>query len=254
MSTQQFWSNDFTVLFNQQYIFEICPSASMSYEEKLNSITRLVILITFIGYFLTRDLRVFFSGCIILFIIYVLYKTHYQYDAVNMFKENFDNSNINKNININNTNLKINSSDVANTYVNPATLEEVLKTDYMEGTKKNPFSNVLLTQINGDPERKAAPPAFNVDVSEDITTNIKRSVQMMNPEIKNTNKQLYGDLYQNFELDQANRVFYSTANTRVANDQTSYAKFLYGDMPSAKESTPEGDIQRVKDNFRYNLY
>ena len=42
----------------------------------------------------------------------------------------------------------------------------------------------------------------------------------MNPGIKNTNKQLYGDLWNNFELDQSNRLFYSTANTRVANDQT----------------------------------
>ena len=77
---------------------------------------------------------------------------------------------------------------------------------------------------------------------------------MMNPGIKNTNKQLFGDLYQEFELDQFARQLYSTPNTRVENDGISYAKFLYGDMPSAKESTPEGNMQRVKDNFRYTLY
>jgi hypothetical protein len=142
----------------------------------------------------------------------------------------------------------------SDSYVNPVTLDSVLKSEFKEGTKKNPFSNVLLTQINDDPERKSAPPAFNVDCDEDITKNIKRAVQMMNPGIKNTNKQLFGDLFQEFELDQSNRAFFSTANTRVENDQSAYAQFLFGQMPSAKESTPEGNMQRVADNYRYTLY
>jgi hypothetical protein len=140
-------------------------------------------------------------------------------------------------------------------YVNPVTLDSVLKSEFKEGTKKNPFSNVLLTQINDEPERKSAPPAFNVDCDEDITKNVKRAVQMMNPGIKNTNKQLYGDLFQEFELDQSNRAFFSTANTRVENDQSAYAQFLYNDMKySGKLSTPEGAITRIADNFRYTLY
>ena len=79
---------------------------------------------------------------------------------------------------------------------------------------------------------------------------------MMNPGIKGTNKQLYGDLWQNFELDQSNRIFYSTANTRVEpGDQGAFAQFLYNDLKySAKESTAEGAIARVRDNFRYTLY
>jgi hypothetical protein len=78
---------------------------------------------------------------------------------------------------------------------------------------------------------------------------------MMNPGIKNTNKQLYGDLWQQFELDNSNRVFYSTPNTRVTNDQSAYAQYLYNDMKySGKLSTPEGAIARVQDNFRYLNY
>ena len=78
---------------------------------------------------------------------------------------------------------------------------------------------------------------------------------MMNPGIKNTNKQLYGDLWQEFELDQSNRAFFSTANTNVQpGDQASFGKFLYGTMPSAKESTPEGAFARLQDNYRYTLY
>ena len=77
---------------------------------------------------------------------------------------------------------------------------------------------------------------------------------MMNPGIKNTNKQLFGDLWQQFQLDNSNRVFYSTPNTRVTNDALSFGNFLYGNMPSAKEDTPDGNMQRVKDNYRYTLY
>ena len=85
-------------------------------------------------------------------------------------------------------------------YVNPVTLDTVLSSDFKEGTKKNPFSNLLLTEINDEPNRNAAPPAFNVDVDEDITKSVKKSVQMMNPGIKNTNKQLFGDLWEQFQL------------------------------------------------------
>jgi hypothetical protein len=141
----------------------------------------------------------------------------------------------------------------SNVISNPVTLEDVLKTEFKEGNKKNPFSNVLLTQISDDPNRKSAPPAFNVDVDEDITKNVKRSVQMMNPNIKNTNKQLYGDLYQIFDLDQSDRIFYSTPNTEVEpGNQSAFAQFLYNDLKySGKESTPEGAMARVQDNWRF---
>ena len=145
-------------------------------------------------------------------------------------------------------------ADSRSSIVNPETLESVLKSEYKEGNKKNPFSNVLLTQITDEPNRRPAPPSFNVEVDEDITKNVKKAVQFMNPEIKNTSKQLYGDLYENFELDQSNRAFFSTANTRVENDQASFGEYLYGNMPSSKESNAAGAMQRVADSYRYTLY
>jgi hypothetical protein len=218
----------------------------MCYEQKLNSITRLVILITILGYILTMSERILLVGGLTLAVIFVLFNMRKQKITKEMLNEGF----------------KIQGNEVTGmfdknqaSYVNPVTLDSVLKSEFKEGTKKNPFSNVLLTQISDDPERKSAPPSFNVDVDEDITKNVKRSVQMMNPTIKNTNKQLFGDLYQEFELDQSNRVFFSTANTRVQpGDQASFGQYLYGTMPSAKESTPDGAFARVQDNYRYTLY
>jgi hypothetical protein len=190
--------------------------------------------------------RILLVGGLTLAVIFVLFNMRKQKITKQMLNEGF----------------QVQSNEVTGmfdknqaSYVNPVTLDSVLKSEFKEGTKKNPFSNVLLTQINDDPERKSAPPSFNVDVDEDITKNVKRSVQMMNPGIKNTNKQLFGDLWQEFELDQSNRAFFSTANTRVQpGDQASFGQFLYGTMPSAKESTPEGAFARVQDNYRYTLY
>ena len=243
--TIQFWSNDPTILFNKDYIFELWPTTSMCYEQKLNSISRLIILLTILGYILTMSKRVLAVGAVTMLVIFILYNMRKQKLTKDML-ENFE---------VQGNEVTGMFDNKPKSFVNPVTLDAVLRTEFKEGNKKNPFSNVLLTQINDDPNRKAAPPAFNVDCDEDITKNVKRAVQMMNPGIKNTNKQLFGDLWQQFELDQSNRVFYSTPNTRVANDQGAYAQFLYNDIKfSGKESTPEGAIARVQDNYRYTLY
>ena len=241
--TTQFWSNDPTILFNKDLIFELWPTTDMYYEQKLNAITRLIILITILGYILIMSLRILVIGFLTLVVIFVLFKMRKQNLTKDMMKEGFfvDKPKLIK------QQLK--------SIINPVTLDSVLQDEFKEGNKKNPFSNVLLTQINDDPNRKSAPPAFNVDVDEDITKNVKRSVQMMNPGIKNTNKQLYGDLWQNFLLDDANRVFYSTANTKIMpGDQGALGQYLYGNMLSSKGSDFSSAIQREKDSYRHILY
>ena len=164
-------------------------------------------------------------------------------------KENFSNQDLTQNKN-NKQGKKITPTSFT---TNPITLESVLRSEFHPTTKQNPFGNVLLTDIMDDPERKAAAPSFNPDVYEDITSAVKKQTQMLNPTINSTNKQLYGDLKDNYDLDNSMMRFYSTANSRVTNDQGSFGTFLYGNMPSAKEDTPEGNLQRYKDNYRYTL-
>ena len=242
--TIQFWTNDPTVLFNKEYIFELWPTTEMCYEQKMNAITRLIILITILGYVSTMSQRIIVIGFLTLAVIFALFKMRKQKLTSAMVQEGFSD-------NISPSVLKQKPKSITN----PVTLETVLNDEFKEGNKRNPFSNVLLTQINDEPERKSAPPSFNVDISEDITKNIKKTVQMLNPGIKNTNKQLYPDLWQNFLLDDSNRVFYSTANTKITpGDQGAFGKFLYGEMPSSKESNFASAIQREKDSYRYTLY
>jgi len=243
MTTQEIWSNEPTILFNKDYIFELWPTTNMSYEQKLNAITRLIILITIFGFILTRSTRILLVGVVTIALIFVLYKIREQ----KIKKDEGFEVKGNEVTGLFDKNMK--------TIKNPVTLESVISSEFKEGNKKNPFSNVLLTDIMDDPDRKAAPPSFNPEIEEKITKNVKKSVQFMNPGINNTNKQLFGDLWNNFELDQSNRLFYSTANTKVVNDQGAFAKYLYDDLKySAKESTPEGAFARVQDNYRYTLY
>jgi Family of unknown function (DUF5762) len=245
---QQIWSNDPTILFNKDNIFELWPTTNMCYEQKMNAITRLVIIITILGFILTSSTRILIVGLVTVSFIFVLYKMRNP-------KMNDNDSKQNEGFEVQGNKVTGLFDKNTKTITNPVTLETVISSEFKEGNKKNPFSNVLLTDIMDDPDRKAAPPSFNPEVETKITKDVKKSVQFMNPEINNTNKQLFGDLWNNFELDQSNRIFYSTANTRVTNDQGAFAKYLYDDLKySGKESTPEGAFARVQDNYRYTLY
>jgi len=245
--TIPFWLNEPTILFNKNYVFELWPTPYMCYEQKLNAITRLILLITILGYVLTNSIRILVVGILTLGLILILFTSKKKNLTKNMIDEGFEVKGDKV--------IDLYENTDANTITNPVTLEKVLKTEFKEGNKLNPFSNVLLTQIMDDPERKSAPPAFNPDVEVDITKSVKKAVQFMNPGIKNTDKQLYSSIWDEFELTQSNRAFYSTPNTRVENDQSAFAQFLYNDLKySGKESTPEGAITRVKDSYRYTLY
>jgi len=221
-----FWGNEPTILLNKNYIAELWPSQNMTFESKLNAISRLVLVLTLIGFFVTRNVNIIIICVLTLAIVYTMYK----------FRKNT----------IGKEGFRDNSESVT-------TLKQILNQEFYPTNKKNPMGNVLLTDIGDNPGRQAAAPSFNPDVYDDINTAVKKQTQMLNPDIKSTNKQIYGDLYDNWNLDQSMRRFYSTANTRVENDQGALGKWLYGDMISGKESNEGGAISRVKDSYRYIL-
>jgi hypothetical protein len=234
--TAIFWSNDPTILFNKESMLQLWPTQKMTFESKLNAISRLIIVISILGFVFTRNFNLLIIGIITLSIIFTLYRLRKQKLVSSLKKEGFS---LNS--------LKNSSSDKATT--NPITMESLLRSNFHPTTKKNPFGNVLLTDINDTPNRLAAAPSFNPDVYEDIMNATKKQTQMLNPGIINTNKQLFGDLKTTYDLDNSMMRFYSTANSRIASDQGAFSQYLYGAMYSGKESTPEGAMMRVKDNY-----
>ena len=250
--TTPFWSNEPTILFNTDNILQLWPQPSMSFEAKLNAISRFVIVLSVLGFVFTMRPHFLVIGAITLAIILSLYRYRKQ-TIVKGLTENFDNQNDSKDAKKNKKNKNVRKITPTTFTTDPVTLESMLRSEFHPTTKQNPFGNVLLTDIMDEPERKAAAPSFNPDVHEDITTAVKKQTQMLNPDIISTNKQLYGDLKDNYDLDMSMQRFYSNANTRIGSDQGSFGTWLYGNMPSAKEDTPEGNIQRYKNNYRYTL-
>jgi len=244
--TTPFWSNDPTILFNKDSIFQLWPTSDLTFEAKLNAISRIVIVLSILGFLFTKKSNFIIIGLITLAIVFSLYKLRKEQIVKTLTQQ--------EGFQVNNP-ATFNTGAIASSLntTNPVTLETLLRSDFHPTTKKNPFGNVLLTDIGDHPNRKAAAPSFNPDVYDDINSAVKKQTQMLNPGIKNTNKQLYGDLKDNYDLDNSMMRFYATANTRVTSDQGAYADYLYGGMYSGKESTPEGAMMRVKDNYRYIL-
>jgi len=240
--TTPFWSNDPTILFNKESILQIWPNQQMAFETKLNAISRLVIIMSILGFIFTRNFNLIIIGILTLAIIFTLYKLRKQGLVSSLIKkEGFS------------VNPSMQPSPLSPSPMlkDPVTLESVLRSDFHPTTKKNPFGNVLLTDIGDNPERKAAAPSFNPDVYDEINSAVKKQTQMLNPGIINTNKQIYGDLKSNYDLDHSMMRFYSTPNTRIANDANAYAMYLYGNMPSSKSSGPDGAYQRVADSWQW---
>ena len=64
--TTQFWLNNPNILFKSTEITSIFPSSEMTFEAKLNSVTRLIIILTVLGYFITKTFKIVLSGLVTL--------------------------------------------------------------------------------------------------------------------------------------------------------------------------------------------
>ena len=72
--TSIFWSNNPQILFNKKYVLELWPTSNMCYEEKLNAISRLVIILSVLGFTIIKKINILITGIITLFIIFLYYK------------------------------------------------------------------------------------------------------------------------------------------------------------------------------------
>ena len=246
--TTPFWSNDPTIIFNKDSILQLWPTANLTFEAKLNAISRTVIVLSVLGFLFTRKPNFIIIGLITLAIVFSLYKLRKE----KLVKSLTQTSSV-EGFQVGGSSQPREFVASSQTTTNPVTLETLLRSEFHPTTKKNPFGNVLLTDIMDQPDRQAAAPSFNPDVYDDINSAVKKQTQMLNPGIINTNKQLYGDLFDSYTLDKSMMRFYATASTKICNDQGAFAKWLYSDYPSGKDSGPEGAIARVRDNFRYIL-
>jgi hypothetical protein len=217
--TNTFWLNDPTILFNKEYITELWPTGKMTLAAKLNAITRIVILLSILGYLVTRSFKIPISAIVTIVILIIIYKTQKK----KKLKEAYGNISM--------------QGEIIREQ-----LESNAQGPFTQPNPANPLMNVLLPEIKDNPTRKAAAPSFNPVVEKEIN-NSAGNVGI--------DPRLFVDLGDKLSFENSMRQFYPTANTRVPNDQTAFAEFCYGNMPSCKE----GDgLQCIKDNPRWINY
>ena len=204
-----FWLNDPTILFNKDKIGQIWPTKGMSSDEKLNAVTRLVIILTILGYLITSNIRVGITGIVTIVAIIVLRSVK----AGSSDKQ---------------------SKDISEGFANltPGELDEI---QFTRPKEKNPMMNVLLPQIQDEPNRPPAAPAFNPTVVKEINAATQEMVVNNFDDKKGIDERLFKDLGDSFNFDRSMIHFNATANTQIPNDQKSFAEFCYGDMISCKE-------------------
>ncbi len=205
MSGNKFWIHDPSILLDKNYIKQIWPTKDMKGQEKLNATSRLVILLTILGYLLTFKFRIIVIGAITLAAIIVLYYSRNNKEKVET-KEGFTSPEFYKSI----------------------------KTKVTTPTKDNPVMNVLLTELNNNPNRKPAAPAYNKAVEEEINNSTKDFIKESFCD-EDIDKKLFNDLGDNFNFDRSMRAWYPMPNTTNPNDQNAFAEFCYGNMMSCKE-------------------
>jgi hypothetical protein len=225
MQTTNIWISDPSILLKKNQLNQIWPKASMSRNEKINAITRLVIILSVLGFLITQSYNFFITGAITLGVIVLLYYT----------KNTQSDENDHKN------------TDIKEGFTNPK-VYQAMKSEFTNPTNKNPLMNVLLPEIASDPHRKRAAPAYNRAVEKEINKDTENFVMSNFDNDKNIKKKLFSTLGDSFEFeDFGQHNFYATANTRIPNDQKGFAEFCYGNMTSGKEGN---DFDLMKNNPR----
>ena len=207
-----FWIDDPTILFSKKYITELWPLDEMSREQKLNAITRLVLLLTLAGYVVSNNYKIVVTGLVSIFFLIITYKILNNNNNVNQkTRETFSNENI--------------YDKVKHNFTNPTII--------------NPVMNILLPEIQDNPNRLPAAPSYNKAVEKAINSETQDFIVTNFNNDETIRKKLFDNREDKFDFECSMRQFYSTANTRVPNNQNEFARFCYGNMASCKD----GDVE-----------
>jgi len=202
-----FWAEDPNIILSQKHVFDLFPVEKMTLNEKLNAITRIIILLTIIGFVYSKSFRLLIISGIMIFCIYLLHL--YENRKIIEEKEGYRDP----------------AEDLVSKSAN--------NIDFDTPTVNNPFGNVLMTDYEDNPDKKPAPP-----VEDDIDNILEKTKEMIiktNPGQPDIADKLFSDLGDNFNFEQSMRPFYTNANTEIPNDQNAFAEFCYGSMISCKE-------------------
>lgn len=215
--TTSFWLYNPSILVNREHISKLFPDKNMSSNEKLNAITRLVIILTILGYLITQKYKIIITGVVTIAAVVFLF----------MIQRNEE--------------VKKGVIDVKEAFSN-MDVYDMKKTQFTQPTVANPAMNVLMTEYTDSPNRMAASPSYFPEVSKNINENTKQFIKN-NFEDETIGEKLFNDLGDSFGFNQSMRSWYVMPNTKIPNEQDEFAKFCYGDMKSCKDGDDFACIQ-----------
>ena len=153
-------------------INEILPLNTMNFNQKINALVRLVILLTILAYFFGQSVKYLFSGALSLVFIYA-YSFYCNNEGFELYKDYID------------------ENDLENPDV------------FQPPTSSNPFSNLLISDIKYNPKKKPGLPAYKPEIEEEINNTVKESIQEMNPDFPNINDRLFKNLGDELEFSKS---------------------------------------------------
>lgn len=224
------WFDNPLILMKHSEMSKIWPQDDMTRSEKINAISRLVILMTILGYIMTRSFMYVITGVATLSVLAILYFTSKKGgsdESNEKSKEGFQNVSLDAFTKEN----KIHDSQGKVIMTKNKNSER-----HTMPTEDNPFMNVMLPEISSNPTRPSAAPAYDRPIEKQINGKTKEAVMENFDDNEKIRKKLFSTLGDNLEFENmAQHNFYATANTEVPNNQEKFMKFCYGSLPSGKE-------------------
>lgn len=190
-----FWLKNPSILFNKDELHKLWPSKNMEYSDKLNAISRFVILVSLFGYMLLNNYIIIILGIIIMLVIVFIYNKH-----INDYLENF------------------------------STLEN---NDKGKHTSKNPLYNVLMTDYEDNVNKPEIEDDYTEVKEKDINDKVKEFIYDNNKNNKDI-KKIFNNLANNFEFENSMRQFHINPSTTIPNSQDDFLNYCYSDLYSEK--------------------
>uniref|UniRef100_A0A6C0JVE0 Minor capsid protein P9 transmembrane helices domain-containing protein n=1 Tax=viral metagenome TaxID=1070528 RepID=A0A6C0JVE0_9ZZZZ len=201
---EQIWYKDPFVLTSSDGWMRFVPTPSMTTVESLNSVVRFSIYFSLILYFSSGNGHYLFAIPLVMITTVVLYILFPNGKTIESF---------------------LNKAAISKSYTSPS--------------KANPFMNVLLTEIQDDPQRPDAAPVNRRDVKSEIYKAFQNT------------SDIYMDTTDLFDQAQAMRTFHTIQSAKVPNDLDGFKQWLSKglDEPDTSSAFPARHAKILNEGY-----
>ena len=251
------WFNNVEILFNKDNFTEIVPTKEMAFEQKINAITRFSLYLSILLYLVTSNylyIYIFVITVIVFYLVYVFggkemfqgFIANYTTSASNNPSTSTSASN-NPSTSTSASHSPSTSATASHSLSTSASTSNVPSTSATETTTASTISNIPIVNSTGPSLVRAPckePTVDNPLMNLLATDNYHKSLPACLNSEKDIQSKIDNNFKENLYLDTNTiynnrtnqRSFYTMPNTKPANDQTAFAKWLYHIPISCEES------------------